>query len=398
MSVETTDRKVTHEMDELLTEYAFTFRALVTAPSDIKAIIRNSVTGVSEDMEYVEDLPEEPTEDDRLKYTVAVNDDGIGGVVELAWASDDTNELTIYRETTDIQSSAYEDYNQFPASTVESDFDRRTMVTQEINETIDRAIRLPITTDADTEMPEPVADAFIGWNSDGDALENKELPDPSTLVKATQEDAEAGTNNDKFMTPLRTKEAIDALVVPVTVVDSLISTSSTSALSANQGKILKDLIDVIPSEITHLIVNDTKASNTAGGTFTSGAWRTRDLNTEVYNTISGASLAINQITLPAGTYLINASAPAYYVGKHKIKLRNITDSEDTLIGSTEYSSYSAGYAMTRSFIIGSFAIASAKVFEIQHQCSNTLSTSGFGDVNNFSVDEIYTQVHITKVG
>jgi len=246
MTVETTDRKVTHEMSELLTEYAFTFRALVSTPSDIKAIIRNTVTNVSEDMVYVEDLPEDPDPvTDRLKYTVVVNEDGVGGTIEVAVAADDDNEVTIYRQTTDLQSSAYEDYNQFPAKTVESDFDRRTMVTQEAQEALERTIRLPITSDANPELPSPEADAFIGWNDDGTAIINRQLPDPSTLEKASQVEAEAGTNNDKFMTPLRTKQAIDELVVPVTVVDSLVSTSSTSALSAKQGKVLKDSIDAL---------------------------------------------------------------------------------------------------------------------------------------------------------
>ncbi len=44
-----------------------------------------------------------------------------------------------------------------------------------------------------------------------------------------------------------------------------------------------------PAEIFH--VRDEQLQNTAGGTFTSGAWRTRTLNTVKTNTIGGASLS-----------------------------------------------------------------------------------------------------------
>ena len=60
---------------------------------------------------------------------------------------------------------------------------------------------------------------------------------------------------------------------------------------------------VIPVfENAFLHVRDEKAANTPGGTFTASAWQKRDLNTVKTNQISGASLASNQITLPAGTY------------------------------------------------------------------------------------------------
>lgn len=148
-------------------------------------------------------------------------------------------------------------------------------------------------------------------------------------------------------------------------------------------------------EETHMVVVDEKAQNTGGGTFTSGAWRTRTLNTEKYNSISGASLAGNQITLPAGTYLIEASAPAMAVDHHQTRLYNITDAEMTMAGSTEYTDNGTGY-MTRSFIIGKFTIADAKVFELQHYCSATYADYGLGYMANLTT-EVYSMVKITKL-
>ena len=55
-------------------------------------------------------------------------------------------------------------------------------------------------------------------------------------------------------------------------------------------------------------LKDVKAANTAGGTFTSGAFQTRTLNT-VEGDASIVSLAANQFTLQAGTYHIEGVAP-----------------------------------------------------------------------------------------
>ena len=146
-----------------------------------------------------------------------------------------------------------------------------------------------------------------------------------------------------------------------------------------------------------LHVRDEKANNTGGGTFTSGSFLTRTLNTSLTNEISGASLSSNQIILPSGTYYIEALAPAFAVTRHKTKLRNITDSSDTLIGTNEITYNVDSTVSTCSFITGRFTIAAQKTFELQHRCENTKSTDGFGIENNFSVVEVYSNVRIWKV-
>lgn len=145
-------------------------------------------------------------------------------------------------------------------------------------------------------------------------------------------------------------------------------------------------------------VKDVKAANTAGGGFTSGAWQTRDLNTLEGDT-SFISNASNQFTLTqAGTYHIEAYAPAYDVDLHKIKLRNISDSTDDIIGSSEYAGISsADTSQTVSILKGVITIASSKTFEIQHRSSTTRATDGFGLASNFGVSEVYTVVKVTRV-
>lgn len=140
-----------------------------------------------------------------------------------------------------------------------------------------------------------------------------------------------------------------------------------------------------------------QTSGTTGGTFTSGAYTTRTLNT-LSSGGSGISLASNQLTIPAGTWKIFASAPAFACGRHKAKLRNITDSTDTLIGSSEFTEATAtDRSTTRSIVEGTFTIQSQKVFEIQHRCETTSATNGFGTAASFGDAEVYSQITITRI-
>ena len=147
-------------------------------------------------------------------------------------------------------------------------------------------------------------------------------------------------------------------------------------------------------------VQDQKASSTAGGTFTLGAWRTRDLNTAVINTITSASLGSNQITLPAGTYYLEGSAPGYKTGRHNTRWRNTTDSTDDLDGQTAFTSTGADSSETISNISGRFTIIDTKVFELQHRSQATQADNGFGidSGTGFAVNtEIYSDVKIWKL-
>ena len=144
-----------------------------------------------------------------------------------------------------------------------------------------------------------------------------------------------------------------------------------------------------------LHVQDQKSSGTAGGTFTSGDWRTRTLNTSITNEISGASLASNQVTLPAGTYYLEASAPAYQVNLHQLRVRNVTDSA-TLLTGTIVRSASADNSVLSSGVYGRFTLSGTKAIELQHQCSLSGASDGFGQAGSFGT-EVYSDLRVWKI-
>ena len=128
---------------------------------------------------------------------------------------------------------------------------------------------------------------------------------------------------------------------------------------------------------SYAILVDQKTSGTNGGSFTSGDWRTRDLNTEIADPDGIVSISSNQFTLQAGSYLIKAHAPAYKVGRHQIALYDITGSSYVETGSSAYVDGSESVS-TDSFLTARFTCSGANVYEIRHQCGTTFNTYGFG--------------------
>lgn len=152
---------------------------------------------------------------------------------------------------------------------------------------------------------------------------------------------------------------------------------------------------LISDQILH--VRDEKSSGTGGGSFTNGAWRTRTLNTEKTNTITGASLSSNQITLPTGSYVVEFGACGSQVQRHQTRFYNTSDASAVLYGKNNRVSDSVGTG-DWSEGKGYFTITASKTFELQHRCETSDTNDGFGEANSFGGVEVYADVFITKVG
>ena len=148
---------------------------------------------------------------------------------------------------------------------------------------------------------------------------------------------------------------------------------------------------------SYALIADQKAHDVDGGAFTAGAWRQRDLNTEISDPDGIVSItADSDFTLQAGSYLVKASAPAFRVGRHMIKLTNTTDSSDVQFGTSAYSTPADGDS-TKALLISRFTIASAKDFGIFHRSETSKTINGFGVGADFTgYTEIYTIVEIYK--
>jgi hypothetical protein len=143
-------------------------------------------------------------------------------------------------------------------------------------------------------------------------------------------------------------------------------------------------------------IQDQKSSGTDGGTSSAATVHTRDLNTTITNTITGASLAANQITLAAGTYDIWAEAPAHDVTRHRLQLYNITDAAIEILGGSSHIG-SGDNAVTGATLRGQLTITGSKVFELRHYTQSAKATLGLGVATSDGNVEVYANVLIRKV-
>ena len=149
---------------------------------------------------------------------------------------------------------------------------------------------------------------------------------------------------------------------------------------------------------TALTVQNQQASGTASGeTIPSATWTQRVLNTTVLNTIAGASLASNQITLPVGTYQAVGSASYQQVsgtnGTARLRLRNITDGTTVLTGPGSSTVSLTGIPLP---IAGAFTLAGSKVLELD--CFSLSSAPGTGGgVASTGDPEVFVQLTFLKI-
>lgn len=146
----------------------------------------------------------------------------------------------------------------------------------------------------------------------------------------------------------------------------------------------------------YLLIRDEKPSGTNGGSSAVGV-QTRDLNTVDSNTIPGASLAANQITLPAGTYRIRAQAPSL-VNSSKAYFYNVTTTLNQLVGTSVngISGVATDQAQSSSEVLGRFSIAAPCVFQLRQYCSESAASVGLGAPSSTGSIEVYSSVEIIK--
>lgn len=129
------------------------------------------------------------------------------------------------------------------------------------------------------------------------------------------------------------------------------------------------------------VLEDQKPANTGGGTFTSGAWRTRDLNTEVRDVNGLVTLSANQFTVSQNGW-VEFSCPAYRVQNHQARLYDVTGSNVIAVGSSLYNRSSEDIAVNVS--LGGGPVTAGHTYRIEHQCKETRANTGFGAGTNQS--------------
>ena len=145
--------------------------------------------------------------------------------------------------------------------------------------------------------------------------------------------------------------------------------------------------------VSYGLVRDEKPQGTNGGSFTSGAWRTRDLNTIVHGS-EFLSLSNNLLTVEAGDYVYRVDVPSFRVERNAARLR-ATNGEIIHYGTSNYGYYTHG-AMSVSIVCGRLFLGTTTTFVVEHKSQTSRSRDGFGVASDLTA-EIYTIFDIWRL-
>jgi len=315
MAVSSTTRKQQFTLNQVTDEFDFTFRALPDVPTDIKSQV--TTNGTTYSLVYTTD------------YTVSVESDGNGGTLTLVNAAAvSKGTITVYRETTNTQTSDYDDYNQFPSDTLEEDLDIRTFVSQEAAEDVVRAFKLSVTQDTslvDTTIPPPSGTKTFGWNSAGDAIINYDNPGVVSAIataaataastSASEADSHATTSSDyatasSSSATTSASEATTALAAAASIPSTPFSIANGGTGIATTGgslQVLRMKSDVTGLEYGTVVTQSTVAVDDVTIAYSSGTLTVKDsgISQAKLKTSQGevsATATEERLTLPGGEY------------------------------------------------------------------------------------------------
>lgn len=140
-----------------------------------------------------------------------------------------------------------------------------------------------------------------------------------------------------------------------------------------------------------LYVREEQTQNTGAQALSASTWNIRTLNTKTQNGIT-TTLSSNTFTLPTGTFIIQANAPANLTLRTQARLYNTTDSAVALTGTSMYCDSSIP-STVQSIITGTIVLAAQKTFRIEQ---NAQSAGNGGYAGNFTT-EVYTQVNVIQI-
>lgn len=152
---------------------------------------------------------------------------------------------------------------------------------------------------------------------------------------------------------------------------------------------------LVPSEPTTPVlqcmhIQEQQPNGVSAGDSVADTWQTRNLNTVVTNTITGALLTNNQITLPPGKYYVSAHAVAFSVFSHVIRIVSTTGTLIDGVGGF------ANNTANLSALVGQITLTAPSTIMLEHYTA-TQRERGLGSPIETGDIEVYASVFIQKV-
>ena len=153
------------------TAFAFAFKVFAT--SQVRVTRAVVATGVETTLALTTD------------YTVSLNsnqDTNPGGTVTLLVAPTAAQSVTITSNVLNLQPTALANLGGFYPDVINDSLDRATIQIQQLDERLDRALVIPVSSTASTQLPTPQSGALLGWNGGATEIVNYNA---TTIVGST---------------------------------------------------------------------------------------------------------------------------------------------------------------------------------------------------------------------
>ncbi|MCK9326253.1 MAG: hypothetical protein M0P69_12245 [Bacteroidales bacterium] len=237
MTVTSQTNKAIYTCDGSTTIFPYTFK--IFEDSDLEVILYTIADGTETTLTLTTD------------YTVSDAGEDSGGNVTTVLTYSSDYKLILRRGLDYTQETDYVENDPFPADTHEAALDKLTMLVQQLKEVVDRAIVQDAAQSTDLEFPAASSGAFLGWNADADALENK--TEPSSLPAATDEAILYGSGT------AWAKGSVDGTTVELAsgvlgIKDGGVDTTQLAADAVDGTKIADDAVD--GDKVANDLLND----------------------------------------------------------------------------------------------------------------------------------------------
>jgi len=162
-----------------------------------------------------------------------------------------------------------------------------------------------------------------------------------------------------------------------------------------------DLIDELkynPNITSKTMIFKDVKSAVAGGTFNSGAWQVRDMNTAVSFGNSFGKVDSNQLHLIDGIYSVHAVATAKDVNTHAVRIEAVAAAVVIMQGANVASNATGG-SMASAEVKGEAIVTDKLILELQHRSTASRALDGFGEyVSAFGTSPIFSEIEFIKIG
>lgn len=227
-------------------------------------------------------------------YTVAGAGNPAGGTVTFLTAPANGVSVVIFRDPALTQETDYPPNDPFPAESHERALDRLTMIAQRLKDRMDRAAVLPDSdvSGASPELPAPVANKGLRWNSAGTGLENTtdDIDDLATDAAASAAAAAASASAASSSASSASTSASNASTSASNASSSASAASTSATNAANSATAASNSASAASTSATNAANSATAAAGSASAASTSAS-----------NAATSATNAANSATAAASS-------------------------------------------------------------------------------------------------